>query len=162
MVCAAPVSLALSRAHSSGAVALTKPSAFRFLPYLHLSAQSEQWPHSVASAGARRLPVASIAGAPMNLSRWRCLTHMRVPKRLQRDARFLWREWIKPLGLVATALLNDAPCCRHRAALARSSLSADRHLVALPAPPAGPSTSRVTRRHPPSRWGKTRVRLQTR
>ena len=26
---------------------------------------------------------------------------MRVPKRLQRAARFLWREWIKPLGLVA-------------------------------------------------------------
>src|SRR4026208_1347935 len=26
---------------------------------------------------------------------------MRVPKRLQRAARFLWREWIKPLGLAA-------------------------------------------------------------
>src|ERR1051325_8428956 len=26
---------------------------------------------------------------------------MRVPKRLQRAARYLWREWIKPIGLVA-------------------------------------------------------------
>src|ERR1044071_6595116 len=26
---------------------------------------------------------------------------MRVPKRLQRAARYLWREWVKPLGLVA-------------------------------------------------------------
>src|SRR6266542_2432869 len=26
---------------------------------------------------------------------------MRVPKRLQRAAKYLWREWIKPLGLVA-------------------------------------------------------------
>jgi len=25
---------------------------------------------------------------------------MRIPKRLQRAARYLWREWIKPLGLV--------------------------------------------------------------
>ena len=26
---------------------------------------------------------------------------MRVPKRLQRAARYLWREWIKPLGVIA-------------------------------------------------------------
>jgi signal peptidase I len=26
---------------------------------------------------------------------------MRIPKRLQRAARYLWREWIKPLGFVA-------------------------------------------------------------
>jgi signal peptidase I len=30
---------------------------------------------------------------------------MRVPKRLQRAGRFLWREWVKPLGLAAIIVL---------------------------------------------------------
>ena len=29
---------------------------------------------------------------------------MRVPKRLRRAAKYLWREWIKPLGLMAIIL----------------------------------------------------------